>query len=264
MPRVAAIVSCVMIVDEALHALELAYPAGNRPPMVWIESSLHEHPTELKAALQGLIDQLDEGAKTGRSVAVHSIGPGESPVDDLVEVEPAGDLILCFGYWGGGLEGLASRERGLACLRVHDCIEALLCRDCETGAVDRDTHSYYLTKGWLCHPGFIGSVDDWVRQHSGEDAKRMLKLMFAGYERISLIDTGAYDVAEWLPRSLSRAAEWELDHQIVPGTVDAYARLFAGHWGERDIIVTRPGEPIAFDDLLWGSEQDTDLWGAAR
>ncbi len=39
MPKVAAIVSCVMIVDEVLHALELAYPAGNRPPMIWIESS---------------------------------------------------------------------------------------------------------------------------------------------------------------------------------------------------------------------------------
>ncbi len=76
-------------------------------------------------------------------------------------------------------------ERGLACLRAHDCIEALLCRDCETGAIDRDAHSYYLTKGWLCHPGFISHVDDWMRQHSGEDAKRMLRLMFAGYEHVT-------------------------------------------------------------------------------
>jgi hypothetical protein len=264
MPRVAAIVSCIMIGDEVLRALELAHPDGNRPPMVWIESSLHEHPSKLKAALQELIDQLDEGAKTARSVVVHSIGPGESPVDDLVEVGPAGDLILCFGYCGGGLDGLVSRRRSLACLRAHDCIDALLCRDCETGAVNRDTHSYYLTKGWLCHPGFIGGVDDWVKQHSGNDAKRMLKLMFAGYERISLIDTGAYDVGEWLPRSLSRAAEWELEHQVVPGTVDAYAQLFAGRWDERHVVVARPGESIGFDDLLWGTEQDTDLRGEAQ
>ncbi len=75
---------------------------------------------------------------------------------------------------------------------------------------------------------------------------------------MSLIDTGAYDVAEWLPRSLSRATEWELEHQVVPGTVDAYARLFAGSWDETDIIVTRPGEPLGFDDLLWGADKDTD------
>ena len=250
---VAVCIVCEMIADETLLALERAWPAGQRPPLVWVESSLHERPTKLKAALQELIDQLDAGARAGKSVTVEGVRPGEGPVADrleLVEVEPVGDILLGFGYCGGGLEGLVSLERRLAFLRAHDCIGVLLCRDRETGEVARDAHSYYLTKGWFCHPGIIGSTDDWVKQHSTEEAKRMWRLVFAGYERVSLIDTGAYDVAEWLPHAMARAAEWELQHSVVPGSVDALERLFAGEWGDEDVIVLEPGQPMGLEYLL--------------
>lgn len=250
---VAAIVACEMIADETLLALERALPAANRPPIVWIESSLHERPTKLKAALQALIDQLDAGARAGESVTVQGVRLGEGPAADQlesVEVKPVGDVLLGFGYCGGGLEGLLSRERRLAFLRAHDCIGVLLCADCATGKIERDAHSYYLTRGWFCHPGSVGSTDDWVKRHSDEEAKRMWRLMFASYERVSLIDTGAYDVEEWLPHSLARAAEWELQHCVVPGSVDALERLFAGDWNDHDVIVLEPGRPMGLEYLL--------------
>lgn len=250
---VAACIVCEMIADETLLALERALPGTNRPPLVWIESSLHDRPTKLKAALQELIDQLDAGASAGESVMVQGVRPGEGPVAgrlELVEVGPVGDILLGFGYCGGGLEGLVSHERRLAFLRAHDCIGVLLDRDCETGEVERDAHSYFLTKGWFCHPSFIDGVDDWVKRHSREEAQRMLRLMFAGYERVSLIDTGAYNVEEWLPRTLARAAEWGLQHCVVPGSVDSLERLFAGQWDDRDVIVLEPGQPMGLEYLL--------------
>ena len=257
----AAIIACEMIADETLLALERAWPAANRPPLVWIESSLHERPTKLKAALQELIDQLDAGARTGESVTVHGVRLGEGPAAErreLVKVEPVGDLLLGFGYCGGGLEGLVSRERRLALLAADDCIGALLCRDCETGQVERDAHSYYFTSGWLRHPGFVGSVDDWLKKHGPEKARRMWRLMFAGYERVSLIDTGAYNLEEWLPRSLARAAEWELQHCVVPGSVEALAQLFAGQWDGGGIIVLEPGQSMGLEYLLSPTARDTN------
>ena len=65
------ILACEMIEDEVRLALE-AVPQAERPPLVWVESGLHERPEKLRAALMGLIRVLDEGAGDGKPVHVPS------------------------------------------------------------------------------------------------------------------------------------------------------------------------------------------------
>lgn len=48
--RVAAIIAREMIEDETMLALELALPDGDRPPLVWIESSLNLAPPSAPCA----------------------------------------------------------------------------------------------------------------------------------------------------------------------------------------------------------------------
>ncbi len=250
---ISVIIACEMIEDETLLALERAFPHGGHPPVVWIESSLHERPGKLQAALQAVIDTLDEGALTGEAVPVPSIRTGEGPPADreeLVPVGPAGAILLGFGYCGGGLKELVSRERCLVFPRVDDCISLFLDGGCNRGKASRSPHSYYLTKGWFCHQSSVtDGYDAWVERYGPERAAQIRRLMFANYERISLIDTGAYAVDEWLPHSENRATELELAHEIVPGSVRLLERLFAGDWTE-DVVVLEPGHPIGIEHLL--------------
>ncbi len=259
---IAAIIACEMIEDETMLAVARAYPRGDSPPIVWIESSLHERPEKLQSALQGVIQALDTGARTGEPVMVPSVRVSEDPSDfgkgdgtpdrreELVQVGPLGDILLGFGYCGGGLKGLVSHERRLVFPRVDDCISLFLDGGCDRGRATRDPHSYYLTKGWFCHQGAMtDGYDAWVERYGPERAAQIQRLMFANYERISLIDTGAYAIDEWLPHSETRAAELELGHEIVPGSVRLLERIFAGEW-ETDVIVLEPGQPIGIEHLL--------------
>ena len=69
------IVACEMIEDEVRLALE-ALPPADRPPLVWMESGLHDRPETLQAALERLIRSLDAGAAEGEPVVVPSVRPG--------------------------------------------------------------------------------------------------------------------------------------------------------------------------------------------
>ncbi|MHB8867343.1 MAG: DUF1638 domain-containing protein [Thermoleophilia bacterium] len=254
----AAIIACEMIEDETCLAIARAFPDGDHPPVVWIESALHERPGKLQAALDELIVRLDEGAACGETVAVKSVRPGTGPVSErteLVEIGPSGDLLLGFGYCGGGLKELVSHHRRLVFPRSDDCISLFLDGGCDRGKATRDAHSYYLTKGWFCHQSSMtDSFDDWVKRYGPERAAQLRGLMFANYKRISLIDTGAYPVEEWLEHSEARADELELEHEVVPGSVELLARLFAGNWDTDDIVVLEPGQPIGIGYLFNMSE----------
>ncbi len=72
------ILACEMIEDEVGLAME-ALPADARPPIVWVESGLHDHPERLNAALQDLVDRLDEGSRSGEAVDLPSVAPGSGP-----------------------------------------------------------------------------------------------------------------------------------------------------------------------------------------
>lgn len=250
---VAAILACEMIEDETLLALERALPESERPPLIWVDGALHERPEKLNAALQELIDQLDAGARAGEKATVRGVVPGQLSASgrvELVQVEPSGDIVLGFGYCGGGLKQLVSRERRLVFPRSDDCISLFLDGGCDRGRASRDCHSYYLTKGWFCHKNAISEgFDDWVVRYGADRATQIRQMMFANYERISLIDTGAYDVDEWLAHSEARADELELAHAVVLGSVELLERLFAGDW-QTDIVVLEPGEPIGIGHIL--------------
>jgi hypothetical protein len=73
--------------------------------------------------------------------------------------------------------------------------------------------------------------------------------MFTGYERVGLIDTRAYDIGDCIDLSRAYADDLELEHVVVPGSVQLLERLFRG---ERDseIVVVPPKNPISFTHLF--------------
>jgi hypothetical protein len=255
LPR-AVILACEMIEDEVRLALE-RLPPEDRPPLVWVESGLHERPERLQAALRSLIALLDEGACTGTTVNLSSVCPGRGPAAERREEVPVGpveEVLLALGFCGNALQGLAARHLRLIFPRVDDCISLLLNRGCVREQIPRNPRHYYLTRGWFSHESSLQQAfDDWNERYGPERAAKLRETMFKGYERVNLIDTQAYDVDECLDESRDIAEQLKLSHGIVPGSVQLLERLFKG---ERDseIVVIPPTETIGFNHLLTTEE----------
>ena len=260
------ILACEMIEDEVRLALG-ALPSADRPIVVWVESGLHDRPQRLQAALQTLIDRLDEAAEQGAPVALPSVRPGRGPADERreeVPVGPATEIIMALGFCGQGLQGLVSKHSSLVFPRVDDCISLFLNRGCVREAIPRDPRSYYLTRGWFRHDSSVAQAfGEWTERYGEERATKLREALFAGYERVGLIDTKAYDVADCIDQSRAYADQLALEHVIVPGSVQLLERLFKG---ERDseLIVVPPGEPISFLHLFAATDdQITQTEGKA-
>ena len=246
------IIACEMIEDEVRLALEVLAPE-NRPPVVWVESKLHDRPELLKEALQRLIDLLDEGLSTGSTVSLPTVRPGQGAATERskeVQVDPVDEVLLALGFCGKGLQGLKAQHLTLVFPRVDDCVSLLLNHGCAREDIPRDSRSYYLTRGWFAHNSSVTEAfEDWTERYGPERAARLRKTMFTGYERVGLIDTKAYDLSECIDQSRAYAKDLDLDHIVVSGSVQLLERLFKG---ERDseIVVVPPTEAIDFSHLF--------------
>ena len=246
------ILACEMIEDEVRLALE-ALPPERRPTVVWVESGLHDHPEKLQAALQHLVDLLDEGVRSGTVVTLPSVRPDRGPADARrvdVTVEPVSEVLLALGFCGKGLQGLVSEHVTMVFPRVDDCVSLFLNQGCTREEIPRDTRSYYLTGGWFRHNSSLNEAfEDWVERYGPERAASLRKAMFRGYERVSLIDTKAYEVNDFVEQSHDYAEDLDLEHVIVQGSVQLLERLFRKDWNS-EIVVVPPGEAIGFSHLF--------------
>jgi len=252
------ILACEMIEDEVRLALEVVAPQ-ERPPLVWVESGLHERPERLREVLQGLIDRLDSAAEAGEATAIPSVKPGRGPAADRrdqIKVEPVDEVVLALGFCGSALQGLKSKHLRLVFPRVDDCVALFLGKGCRREQIPRDPRHYYLTRGWFNHESTLKEMfEDWQERFGVERAAKLRKTMFSGYEQVSLIDTEAYEIEDCLSESQAVAADLELEHGVVQGSVHLLERLFRG---ERDgeIVVVMPGEAIELTHLFTAKVTD--------
>ena len=252
------ILACEMIEDEVRLALE-ALPPESRPPIVWVESGLHDRPERLNAALQDLVDRLDEGSlREQRSTCLRS-RPAQARRAErrvTVSVGPVSEVLLALGFCGKGLQGLGSQELDLVFPRVDDCISMFLNDGCVREQIPRDTRSYYRHSGMVPSQQLSDQAfEEWDGALRRERAATLRQAMFAGYERVTLIDTKAYEVADCIEQSEAYAEELDLEHRVVSGSVQLLERLFKG---ERDseIVVVPAGEEIGFTHLFAAAEAE--------
>jgi hypothetical protein len=256
MPR-RVILACEMIEDEVRLALE-SLPFEDRPPLVWMESGLHDRPERLQASLGGLVRLLDEGAAADAPVELPSVQPGRGPAAqrrEYVTVGPVDEVILALGFCGNALKDLSAEHLTLVFPRVDDCISLLLNDGCVREEIKRNPRCYYLTKGWFSHESsMLSSFDEWDERYGRERADALRATMYAGYEQINLIDTRAYRVDEYVGPSQAVAERLKLELGVVRGSVQLLERLFKG---ERDseIVAVPPTEKIGFNHLFGEREE---------
>ena len=206
------LIACEMLRDE----LELAMArTGIEYPTIWLDKGLHDTPEKLRASLQDKIDQLDK----------------------------YDTILLAMALCGGALDGVSCKHARLAVPRFDDCIRILL--STEPGLRNAaDTRSLYYTRQWMDSAGHITREQArYVERYGEKKAKKIMRLMLANYRSYRLIDTGAYDLAEWEPQARRDAASLELEFGTQSGTLRILEKLLRQEFDE-EFLVVQPGESL--------------------
>lgn len=213
------ILACNTIADE----LNLAIKAtGVTHPVLWIDSKLHTKPEKLKEQIQGAISRVSN----------------------------VSTILLGFGYCGNALVGIKSETARLVFPKAEDCISLLLGSTERRRELSKETCSYYLTRGWLESENNLADEYAYsVRKFGPERAHRVMRAILKNYQHLTLIDTGAYDIAPLRPKTEELAATLGLCHKVVEGSQRLFHKLLTGPWDE-EFVQVEPGEEITLDSLL--------------
>lgn len=192
-------------------------------PVIWLESGLHNVPTQLNARLQHELDHLSK---------------------DIDRV------LLGFGYCGNSIAGLKTGDFHLIVPRVDDCITLLLGSYQRRLQITKEEGTYFLTEGWLKGERNIWEEFLHARKRYGEKrAQQIFCSMLAHYSRLAVVDTGTCDLEQLLPTTEMIAAELGLRHQLLSGSLTLLERLLTGPWNDAAFLTVSPFSTITAQQL---------------
>ena len=189
-------------------------------PVKWLESGLHEKPDNLRAQLQAVIDDLESDT-----------------------------ALMAFGFCGNSMVGLFTPRARLILPRVADCIPLFL------GSVERREQmggkTYFFTGGYLEGERNIAvEYEHALERYDTETAAWLMRELLKHYEKLAIIDTGAFDV-ESVKRKISPVAELlEMPVETVPGDLGLFSELLRGPWPDERFLTVEPGGSITLEDSL--------------
>jgi len=212
------IIACHTIADELNNLIN---ETGCTYPVLWIQSGLHNSPELLKKHLQEELDHL-------------------SNVDQV---------LLAFGYCGNALLELTPPSYKMIFPRVDDCISLLLGSSRNRKEISGAMGTYFLTKGWLENERNIWfEYQETVKRHGKTRTDQIYKLLLKHYERLGIIETGAYQLESILETTHTIAETLELKHEVIPGTLEYLKKLLTGPWDEEFVIIN-PGETVTLTHI---------------
>lgn len=208
-------VACLTLKDEVMYVV---HDLGIEYPVIWIESMQHKNPKQLNQCIQRQINLIGN-------------------------VE---NILLLFGNCGNAIVGLSSQESSIIYPRVDDCISLFLGGNRQKQELDSKGASYYLTRGYLeSEDNIWREYLHSVSKYGEEKTRRLMSLILKHYEKLRVIDTGAYQLEDILELSREIAAKLRLRHEVVPGTLNLLYKAFQGEWDE-DFAIVPPGKAIDF------------------
>lgn len=211
------LIACETIRDEVEMAMQ---QTGVTMDTVWMSNLLHDSPERLKNALQQEIDKA------------------ENDYDQL---------LFAYGNCGNGLLGLKSEKATLIIPRYGDCIDILLSEKVNLERIR--TSTYFLTEGWLRGDKSLDKEYAHNCEKYGEKrAKKVMEIMFRNYQNLMLIDTGAYAVADSLPRVNEIGQLIDLEVVVDQGSITPLKKLVTGQWQEGFCIIPA-GQMSTHDDF---------------
>ena len=212
------IVACQTIQDELAMAMQ---EVGCTHPVVWIESGLHLEPGGLKLRIQ----------------------------EELAKLSDVDQVLMAFGICGNCFVGVTPGSFRLIFPRADDCITLMLGSAQRRREISQDGATYFLTKGWLKYEKNIWAEYREAVERLGQGrADRAFKVMLQHYRYLGLIETGAYNMPEFLGQTEVVAQDLKLERQVIPGSLRYIKKLLTGPWDE-EFVTVAPGETVLLEHI---------------
>jgi hypothetical protein len=191
-------------------------------PVFWVDSGKHAWPDKLRLSIQQAIDDLPPLYKTA---------------------------LLLFGFCGNAMVGVNAGGRTLVLPKAADCIPLFIGSREKRDAYGTDV--YFFTGGYINSGGSIAADTSRVFERYGEKrGLSILRKMLGHYRCFSVIDTGAFDIAEVQSKVEKFALPLDIPVNAIPGNLRLIAALLSGDWDENEFLVVKPGGTISFEDSL--------------
>jgi hypothetical protein len=214
------ILACRTIRDELQLAIK---ETGVNHPVIYIESGLHSKAEVLHQIIQEKIDMLED-----------------------IDV-----ILLVFGYCGNSLMGIKSSCSKIVIPRVDDCIALLLGSSEARREKSREMGTYFFTQGWLDYEkNILWEYERCITLYGRQRTSRVMKAMLGKYNRLMVIDTGAYPLESVSAKVQSFAKNLNMLHEIVPGSLQLFHKLLLGQWDD-EFIVLEPGQEIKMNESIY-------------
>lgn len=158
-------------------------------------------------------------------------------------------IILGFGYCGNSLMGIVSPRARLVIPRPDDCISLLLGSYEMRKSISREIGTYFLTKGWLEYESnLLKEYERCVKRYGSEKALRIMKIMLENYGRLMVIDTGAYQLEDFIGITRDFAEKLGIKHETVNGSLRFLDKLLLRPWDE-EFIIMEPGREVTLEHM---------------
>lgn len=217
------VVACNTLEDEIKLVFE---DIENDYPIYWVDSGLHNFPEKLKNSIQEEINKIDN----------------------------ADHIILLFGSCGNSLVGLHSSVAPLVIPKVADCISMFLGGDQKKQQLERKAPGYYFTGGYLENESNIWAEFQYSVEKYGKDkASYLFQKMLHNYQKLRIIDTGAYNPQLVMAKTEKMADEFNLEQELVRGTLKYIYKALNREW-DQDFVIIEAGRKVTFNDIGYFDE----------
>ncbi|HKL12583.1 MAG TPA: DUF1638 domain-containing protein [Halanaerobiales bacterium] len=212
------VVACNTLRDEINSVLEQINHDFN---FYWIDSGLHNYPNKLNINIQKVLD----------------------------EIKNAENILLLFGYCGKAIQGIHSKYANIIFPKVDDCISLFLGGIQRKLDLEAQAPAYYFTKGYLENEYNLWFEYKYcINKYGKSRAKKLMKRMLQNYEYIRVIDTKAYQLDNIIPQTQRIAKEFDLNHEVVEGSLELIKKALMGKWDD-NFIIKEKGSKITLSDI---------------
>ncbi len=189
-----------------------------QPQVVYLDQGLHIHPKSLRDSIAQAIADIEDDPRISQ-------------------------IILVYGYCGGGLEGITSKRASLVFPLVHDCIPLLKGGPLETSE-GRMQHSFFLSAGWVDYGRTpLTEYLKYCDKFGPEDAMWVSKEMLKGYSSVTMIEHPDITRPEHHRHAAEIAELFDLKVKRTPGDLKWLAKLLKARSGD-GVVIKTPGRPI--------------------
>jgi hypothetical protein len=198
---------------------ELTMMGLSEPRVIYLDQGLHSRPKVLRDNVAQSIENIEQDA----------------------EVE---QIILVYGYCGGGLEGIATQRASLVLPLMHDCIPLLKGAPLQEPE-GRMQQSFYLSAGWVEYGSTpLTEYHKYAEKLGEENSMWVAKEMLKGYTSVTLLEHPAITKQEHRDYSAEMAGLFDLESRQAPCDLTWLERLLRTQLGD-DVVVIPPGQPIS-------------------